>query len=532
MRPQQVAKRHKPEHELARRLTEAGNAINAGRFDEGEAICNKLLASYPNRPEIYNLLGFVEVGRKRYAVAAHYFSKAVEISPNNIGFLNNMGRAYLDFDRPELALPPLIRATTLDPKQVEAFTTIARFYKTVDKPELALPYLEKAVSSAPHNNHVRMEYADCLRGAGQFEKAQAEFNILEKDNAHRVMTLVHLARMSSGKDNQELLAKIETEIESPEIRDGGKSLLHYSAGKLLEDLQDFDRSFRHYETANGLNDASFDVKSHAAQHEALKGLFVRELFASRREHGNPSEVPVFVVGMPRSGTTLTEQIIASHPLAAGAGEQSRIRKMAASLGFRRDFGSFAAEVRKMGSREISILSRNYLGLLRLFSAKAERIVDKMPHNFEMLGFIAVLFPNARVIHCRRNPIDNCVSCYTNSFSKFHSYSNDLRTLGSYYRDYDRLMQHWREHLPLRMFELDYQRLTQDPETETRKLIDFLGLPWDDRCLAFNKRKTVVSTLSQWQVRQPMYTSSVQRWKRFEKHLGPLIDALGDLAVVN
>jgi hypothetical protein len=186
----------------------------------------------------------------------------------------------------------------------------------------------------------------------------------------------------------------------------------------------------------------------------------------------------------------------------------------------------------MGIRETSILSRNYLGLLKLFSTKAQRIVDKMPHNFEMLGFIALLFPNARVIHCRRNPIDTCLSCYTNIFSAFHSYTTNLTTLGLYYREYDRLMQHWREHLPLRMYELDYERLTQDTENEARKLIAFLDLPWDDQCLAFNQRKGVVTTLSQWQVRQPMYTSSINRWRRFEKHLGPLIDALGDLAQVN
>jgi tetratricopeptide (TPR) repeat protein len=526
------AKKNKTFDELKRGVSDAATALNANRFDETEAICRRLLANYSSQPELYNLLGFVELGRKRHANAARYFSKAVELAPNNIGYLNNMGRAYLDFDRPELALPPLIRAVTLDPKQVEALLTIARFYRMIGKAELALPYLEKAATLKTNDLAAKSEYAFCLEAAGLFERAEAELDILKKDKAYRVLALASLARSHSRNRQNELLKEISAEITDLARRDGDRAILYYASGKLLEDLHRYDESFDHYRLSNELKGEQFDYTAHLARREMIIELFRRDLMKEHRKFGNASQIPTFVVGMPRSGTTLTEQILASHPAVAGAGEQPRISRIATSFGFRRDIGKFCAEIKRMGSRETAILSRNYLGLLKLFSVTAQRVVDKLPHNFELLGFIALLFPNARVIHCRRNPIDTCVSCYTNSFSSFHSYANDLKTLGLYYRDYDRLMQHWREHLPLRMYELDYERLTQDTESETRKLIAFLDLPWDDRCLAFNERKGVVTTLSQWQVRQPMYTSSVNRWKRFEKHLGPLIEALGDLAVVN
>jgi tetratricopeptide (TPR) repeat protein len=517
---------------LNRGIVATGNAIQAGRFTEAEAMCKQLLQVHPNSPDVFNLLGMIEIGRKRHLGAAHYFSKAVEIQPDCISYLNNMGRAFLDCDRPELALPPLVRALTLDPKQPEALSTIAKFYRAIGKAELALPYFEKAIAVQSKDFDLRLEYAYCLDGAGHFEKARAEFTILKRSKKHRSRALSSIARSSDRKLGLDTLLEIRSALSDPSVSQHSARDLHYAAGKILEDNGRYDEAFVQFEEAKKLKAAEFDWVLHARQFESTMELFVRGFFEARQKFGNLSEVPTFVVGMPRSGTTLTEQIIASHPSAAGAGEQKRIRQMASSMGYKRDVDEFCTKVSKLDAAEIEVLSSNYLGLLNLFSGTAERIVDKMPHNFTMLGLIALLFPNARIVHCHRDPLDTCVSCYTNHFNRFHSYTNDLQTLGSYYRDYHKLMQHWREHLPLRIYHLEYERLTQDPESEVRKLVAFLDLPWDNLCLAFNERRANVSTLSQWQVRQPMYTSSVNRWKRFEKHLGPLIEALGDLAVVN
>lgn len=174
---------------------------------------------------------------------------------------------------------------------------------------------------------------------------------------------------------------------------------------------------------------------------------------------------------------------------------------------------------------------DYLANLRLYTSSASRIIDKMPHNFELVGLIAILFPNARIIHCRRDAIDNCVSCFISSFSEAHGYAADLGILGQYYREYDRLMRHWQTVLPGRILENRYEDLISDQEGQSRRLIDHLGLPWDDACLRFFDKAGSVRTLSRWQVRQPIYTSSVKRWKNYEGKIQPLIDALGDLADV-
>jgi len=239
---------------------------------------------------------------------------------------------------------------------------------------------------------------------------------------------------------------------------------------------------------------------------------------------------VFVVGMPRSGTTLTEQICSSHPDVHGAGELTKLGRIAAANGLK--LGSadaFGQPIRSLTMQQSHALAKDYLANLALYTSTAPRIVDKMPHNFELIGLIAILFPNARIIHCRRDATDNCVSCFISSLQQGHSYSYDLKSLGLYYREYDRLMRHWQAVLPGRIFENRYEDLISDQEGQSRRLIGHLGLTWDDACLRFFEKEGSVRTLSRWQVRQPIYTSSVQRWKNYGDKIQPLIDALGDLA---
>jgi hypothetical protein len=234
--------------------------------------------------------------------------------------------------------------------------------------------------------------------------------------------------------------------------------------------------------------------------------------------------------MPRSGTTLTEQIISRHPQAAAGEELKDIAQIAVSLGSRGDHArNFAKRLSKLTRSETRELAGRYLSTLDRISVNAPRVTDKMPQNFLHLGLIALLFPNARIIHCRRDPLDTCLSCFTMHLKDHHhGYAGDLGTLGSYYREYANLMAHWRKVVPVPIHELQYERLIEFPEEESRKLIDFIGLPWDSACLAPHESARPIRTLSRIQVRQPIYRTSVARWRRYEKHLGPLKAALGDL----
>jgi hypothetical protein len=232
--------------------------------------------------------------------------------------------------------------------------------------------------------------------------------------------------------------------------------------------------------------------------------------------------------MPRSGTTLVEQIIASHPQAYGAGELKKIRDLAREMGVRRgvagDYPEVVAEIDPETSRVLAAEYEAYL--CRGVDPGVTRVADKMPSNFAHLGFIALLFPDARVVHCTRHPLDVGLSIYFQHFAHSHEYAHDLSDIGHFYRLYQRFMKHWNEVLPLRIHHLRYEDLVTNPEGETRALIEFLGLPWNEGCLAFHKNERSVRTASAWQVRRPVYNRGVGRWRNYEKYLGPLKQALG------
>jgi hypothetical protein len=236
--------------------------------------------------------------------------------------------------------------------------------------------------------------------------------------------------------------------------------------------------------------------------------------------------------MPRSGTTLTEQIIASHPNAAGAGELSYIRAFSIDLGLSGENAftdSAIAKFELLTPEGLRDLAERYLAVLAETSASALRVVDKLPVNFEHLGLIAMLFPNAKIVHCSRNPIDTCLSCFTNPLKLTTlPFAESLTALGSYYREYVRMMDHWRNVLPMPIFEANYETVTESFEEHVRNMLDFLELEWDPACLDFHRTERAVNTPSVMQVRQPIYKTSVERWRRYEKHLGPLFEALGDL----
>jgi len=256
--------------------------------------------------------------------------------------------------------------------------------------------------------------------------------------------------------------------------------------------------------------------------------FTKLFYLQRSSLGDPSERPVFIVGMPRSGTTLTEQILSSHPQVESAGElkdmEEIMRRIHSEGRHNKHYYEVLSKMKDADSRQVAGV---YLATLRRYSNSALRVVDKMPHNYEALGLITMLFPNARVIYCKRDAMDNCISCFMHHFSEFHGYNSNLEKLGLYYRQHVRLMDHWKSVLPIDILESRYEDLIADQEAMSRRLIDHIGLEWDDVCLQFHEQERSVKTFSRWQVRQPIYTTSVKRWKRYDKHLEPLKLALGD-----
>jgi hypothetical protein len=305
--------------------------------------------------------------------------------------------------------------------------------------------------------------------------------------------------------------------------------LHFALGQAKEAGRDYDAAFHHMTEANKLRllefesaNGPYDPDAEARQVEGITQDFDARHFQRTAGFGLDTELPIYIVGMPRSGTTLCEQILASHSQVFGAGELPDIHQLVEEL--TRSGASYAgrltaADTRAMAERELARLQER--------GPSARRVTDKHPFNFRHLGLIATLFPRVRFIHCRRDPMDTCLSCFSQDLTHKAIWSGDLKTLGHAYRLYERLMAHWRAVLPARMLEVDYEEVVSDFEGHARRLISFCGLEWEESCLDFHRTSRLVRTPSMEQVRRPIYRSSVGRWRKFERHLTPLRDALAD-----
>ncbi|HXV26001.1 MAG TPA: sulfotransferase [Alphaproteobacteria bacterium] len=305
--------------------------------------------------------------------------------------------------------------------------------------------------------------------------------------------------------------------------------LNYALGKYHEDTGDFASAFAHWRKGAELKrrTLTYDADANDRAIAQIAASFPRGAWTSSRTHGEPSDLPVFVLGMPRSGTSLVEQILASHPQVHGAGEIGHLRAALDGLQIRPELlqprllesGAFARDLRRRGG--------DYVAGLRALDSEAARITDKLPNNFKLVGAIQLALPNSAIIFCRRDLRDVCLSCYQTLFMHGHAWSYDLAELGRFALAFARLMEHWRNILPGRILELDYETLVADPAAQARRLIAHCGLKWDDRCLHHHESNRAVQTASLGQVRRPIYRSSVGRWRRYERDLAPLLEMLGE-----
>ena len=339
----------------------------------------------------------------------------------------------------------------------------------------------------------------------------------------------------SGTDEAEI-KRLTSMLDGPGLSERDRIIAGFALGKLLDNVNRYDEAFARYDAANAACNAmqtaageGFDFAEFKRRVDMLIERHTREYFAEM-QGGNCSELPVFVVGMPRSGTTLVEQIAASHSQVVGADELHEIGRISSALAGTADTTVAAYQGDPATGRRLAEL---YLERLRRIGKGAQRVIDKMPDNVLDLGLIAVLFPGARVIFCVRDARDVSLSCYFQLFTEgSQRFSYDLADCGRRCLEVERLIEHWRRVLPLRMLEVSYEALVADLEGESRRLIDFLGLSWEPACLEFHRTQRTITTASHWQVRQPIYSDSVGRWRHYERHLGALFDVLGNGRAAN
>jgi hypothetical protein len=381
-------------------------------------------------------------------------------------------------------------------------------------------------------NHIEgwLGLARTLEDVGEAEGARgAWLNVLKRQSGHALAlgSYVALLKNENAQDPETRiwLDQAGAALRDPLVPDGGKALIGYGLAKYHDRRREFAAAADAGRLANAARQrvaGPLDRDMLVARVEGMIGTYTVDFFASRRRHGVGNDQPVFIVGLPRSGTTLTEQILSAHPLMHGSGELPDLARLAAGVIESDDEPWLAAaQIDDKGSRT---LAGSYLRALRDGAPKRKlRISDKSPLNFFQLAFAAVLFPNARIIHCHRDARDTALSIWMENFNSEQHYATNFEDLAFFTSQYERLMAHWRKVLPLPILEMGYEDTVAELEAQARRLIGFLGAPWDARCLDFHRSERAVQTPSRWQVRQPIYASSVERWRSYENHL-PELDA--------
>jgi hypothetical protein len=438
---------------------------------------------------------FRALGQLAEAVAS--YETAIAKKPEFAAARNNLGNTLQALERPDDALAQFEAAVAIEPDFAEAYDNIGKALTGLGRLADSRQAFENAVKYAPR----RASFYHSLALSKQFSIGDP-----------------HLAALESlARDIGAL--RIDERIH-----------LHFAFAKALADLGQYERSFQHLLSGNLLKRRRIGYDEHAelGTIERIRSVFTAQLMHPRRSVGDRSRVPIFILGMPRSGSTLVEQILASHRRVFGGGERPAMRMAVEGLaGPQGSEELFPEVVPTLAPEQLNQIGKRYIAELRKAAPTAHRITDKLPVNFRFIGLIHLALPNARIIHTHRNPIDTCLSNFSILFAENHQpYTYDLGELGRYYRAYEELMEHWRAVLPPdAMLEVQYEDVVADIENQARRIIAHCGLEWDDACLAFHTVSRPVWTASARQVRQPLYSSSVGRWRPYKDLLRPLIEAL-------
>ena len=491
---------------------------------------DEFLKAYPKDAHANYFMAVARLQSDDKQSACHHAAIAYNTNPNSSDFAFLLARIYLDLRLFEYAAPLLYKAVRQHENNYKLQWAIGNFLFEIGKGPEANQHYQNAmamVGDQEDRHLIAYDYATSLNTQALKVEAEEQYKIFGQKPANAAKALEILSKLHKYMPDSEMAKQVEAYIDDPKIDNVIRSELLLSLGKMYENAKQYDEAYDLWVKSRALKSAPASRFESVKYFEELHTLYTKEFFDAVQGSGSPINKSIFVVGMPRSGTTLTEQIIGAHQQCYGAGELGRLHMLEAE--FTKNFSgqdNFAKAVQFCKSGEIGRISDTTLSLLNKLSGPAvDFVIDKTPNHYASIGFSTLCFPNTKYIHCQRHPADSFISAFQNNMTETHSYSYDQEAYVQAYLNKERLMAHWRKLFPDKIFELQYERLVQNPEETVRAMLAFLGLPWDDNCMKFFEKKTMVKTFSLNQVRNPIYTSSVYRWKNYEKHLGPLFAAL-------
>jgi Flp pilus assembly protein TadD len=498
----------------------------AGRLAKALALYRQLLLFKPDLPDVHNNMGAALAGLGKSEEAAAAYCRAIEITPSDAVPHANLGHCLRDLGRFDASEESFRRAIQLKPDNAEAYSGLGAVLMDLERPAEAEAAFKRAIALEPNFAGAYNNLGLALKEAGRLDEAVRAFEQAIRLAPQNTSFYENLGAIRSFCADDHHFRTLQALTSGVSLSPKNRMHLHFALAKAYEDIGSFESAFEESLAGNAIKRrlVAYDEAATLGRMDRTRKLFSADFIGARRGRGHPSPAPIFIIGMPRSGTTLIEQILASHPQVFGAGElhlfEQAIRKVFPGA------PSFPEAVAEMSDDDVRGLGELYVSNLRQRAPNAARLADKMPANFVFAGLIHLALPNATIIHAARNPIDTCVSCFRTHFTRGQTQTYDLAELGRHYRHYHDLMAHWRRVLPPgRIIDVHYEELIHDLEGVARRIVVNCGLDWDARCLDFHQTRRTVRTASAAQVRRPIYQSAAGRWRRYAAFLGPLLDEI-------
>ncbi len=463
---------------------------------------------------------------KQVDLACNALDAALKLVPNNPKLLSHLAGILVSTHQDFEALEVMRKSLKISPNNPQILVNMSHALRNINRSNDALIYALKATELAIQDDNIKLSLATVFSDLGKFDQSTRLAQEVLRNNRLHPRALAILTEAESEKPGK-YAAAIEQALASQDLKPAQRKGLLFAKANMFSKLKQDDAAFETLKLAHQAMDFQFDYARHNQIHDMLINTYTREFFEARKDFGLAEARPIFIVGMPRSGTTLLEQMLGNHPDVFGAGELSyMMRQEGLMISQADDLERVSGEIMALGRETVKRNAEEAWRNMQRHSPSHRFILDKLPHNFQRIGLIRLLFPNAKIIHAIRDPRDVSLSIYQLPMSEGHAYAQDLTKFGQYLNDYTRLMEHWYGVFGDGIYRHVYEAFVDDPEQGMRKLLNHLELPWDDRCLQTDNEGRAVKTFSKAQVRAPVNASAVRKWQRYEKHLQPLIDAAG------
>jgi len=514
-------------------VAEAIMHIQEGRSEEGKKLLREALKADPNNVDAMRYLASTMLSdKKNLGDAEALLRRATQLAPDYAEVWMLLGSVLMERNKFPDAIPAFIRSTQLAPESPETWGRLAQAYARASRSEESAEAYAHSVKLDPGAPMIQMGYAHILKTLGDQEGALKAYRAAIKARPDFGEVYWSMANLKIFKFEEHEVQAMEDQLEKDGLTDSAQIHFRFALGKAWEDESDYDRAWHYYNSGNEQQRAliQHDPVEMEVRQDSIIEVFDREFLLEHEGNGCPDPSPILIVGLPRSGSTLVEQILASHSQVEGTSELPILAKMATTIGrYRADKMQYPEAVKDLRKQDWKAYGQQYLEQSWPFRfTDAPFFTDKLPNNFPHIGLLHLILPNAKVINARRHPLDSCLGGYKQLFAMGQNFTYDVFELGNYYSQYSKMMKHWHAVLPSKVLDVHYEETVTDLEGQVRRILNHCGLPFEEQCLRFHETERAVKTASSEQVRQPIYRDALGKWRRYEKHLGDWIDELANI----